>query len=111
MLDDLIKTVDYDMFQPSNWENWEYSLEMFNKRLENVENEAKNVIDQSINSLLSSEKGLDLIVNAMNIDTRETLQEFMATKHENLLRFFVSEINVVDRVFSVGFFLFLLPFS
>ncbi|KAH8295402.1 hypothetical protein KR018_010894 [Drosophila ironensis] len=100
MLDDLIKTVDYDMFEPSNWENWEYSLEMFNKRLDNVENEAKNVIDQSINSLLSSEKGLELVSNAMNIDTREVLQEFMATKHENLLRFFVSEINVVDRVFS-----------
>jgi len=103
MLDDLIKSVDYDMFRPGNWENWEYSLEMFNKRLDNVENEAKNVIDQSINSLLSSEKGLDLVVNAMNIDTRAGLQEFVSTKHENLLRFFVTEINAVERVFTVGF--------
>ncbi|KAH8382819.1 hypothetical protein KR009_005420 [Drosophila setifemur] len=100
MLDDLIRSVDYDMFMPSNWENWEYSLEMFNKRLESVENEAKNVIDQSINSLLSSEKGVDLVMNAMNIDTRQTLQEFICTKHDNLLRFFVTEINAVERVFT-----------
>ncbi|KAH8257767.1 hypothetical protein KR038_000855 [Drosophila bunnanda] len=100
MLDDLIKSVDYDMFRPGNWENWEYSLEQFNKRLESVENEAKNVIDQSINTLLSSEKGLDLVMNAMNIDTRAALQEFVSTKHENLLRFFVTEINAVDRVFT-----------
>ncbi|SPP80284.1 dynein heavy chain 10, axonemal [Drosophila guanche] len=99
MLDDLMNSVDYDMFRPGNWENWEYSLEQFNRRLESLEQEAKGVIDQSINSLLSSEKGLQLVTNAMNIDTRKSLQEFVATKHENLLRYFVTEINTVERVF------------
>ncbi|XP_017847923.1 dynein heavy chain 10, axonemal [Drosophila busckii] len=100
LLDDLIRTVDYDMFMPSNWENWEYSLEQFNKRLENLELEAKTVIDQSINSLLSAEKGLKLVINASQIDTRKMLQDFVSTKHENLLRFFVTEINNVEAVFT-----------
>lgn len=101
LLDDLIRSVDYDMFLPSNWENWEYSLEQFNKRLESLEIDAKAVIDQSINSLLSAQKGIKLLVNANTIDTRQVLQEFVSTKHENLLRFFVSEINNVETVFMV----------
>ncbi|KAH8358423.1 hypothetical protein KR093_000053 [Drosophila rubida] len=100
LLDDLIRTVDYDMFLPSNWENWEYSLEQFNKRLEVLEMEAKTVIDQSINSLLSADKGIKLLTNANTIDTRKVLQEFVSTKHENLLRFFISEINNVEAVFT-----------
>ncbi|XP_064550918.1 dynein axonemal heavy chain 10 [Drosophila montana] len=99
LLDDLIRSVDYDMFLPSNWENWEYSLEQFNRRLEMLEIEAKAVIDQSINSLLSAQKGIKLLINANSIDTRKVLQEFVSTKHENLLRFFVSEINNVENVF------------
>lgn len=101
LLDDLIRSVDYDMFLPSNWENWEYSLEQFNKRLESLEIDAKAVIDQSINSLLSAQKGIKLLVNANTIDTRQVLQQFVSTKHENLLRFFVSEINNVETVFTV----------
>lgn len=101
LLDDLIRSVDYDMFLPSNWENWEYSLEQFNRRLEMLEIEAKAVIDQSINSLLSAKKGIKLLINANSIDTRKVLQEFVSTKHENLLRFFVSEINNVETVFTV----------
>ncbi|EDV92648.1 GH18884 [Drosophila grimshawi] len=100
LLDELIRSVDYDMFMPSNWENWEYSLEQFNKHLEVLEIEAKTVIDQSINSLLSAQKGIKLLVNANSIDTRKVLQEFVSTKHENLLRFFVSEINNVEAVFT-----------
>ncbi|KAH8417458.1 hypothetical protein KR222_000260 [Zaprionus bogoriensis] len=102
LLNDLIRTVDYDMFLPSNWENWEYSLEQFNKHLELLEMEAKTVIDQSINSLLSAEKGIKLLTNANAIDTRQSLQEFVSTKHENLLRFFISEINNVEAVFTTN---------
>ncbi|XP_030371764.1 dynein heavy chain 10, axonemal [Scaptodrosophila lebanonensis] len=100
MLDELMHGIDYDIFQPSNWENWEYSLEQFNHRLEGLEMEAKAVIDQSINSLLSSAKGLQLVTNANMIDTRSALKEFISTKHENLLRYFVTEINTVEYVFT-----------
>lgn len=101
MLNTLVRTVDYDMFSPGNWENWAYSLEMFNKHLEMVEMEAKTIIDQSINSLLSTEKGIQLLNNVNNIDTRPVLKEFVSTKHENLLRFFISEIGNIEAVFAV----------
>lgn len=102
MLNTLVRTVDYDMFSPSNWENWAYSLEMFNKHLEMVEMEAKTVIDQSINSLLSTEKGIALLHNANTIDTRPELKEFVCTKHENLLRFFITEIGNIEAVFTAN---------
>lgn len=47
----LILSIDYDIFVPNNKDNWEASLEYFYKCLEAVENEAKKVLDQCVESL------------------------------------------------------------
>ncbi|KAI8122976.1 axonemal, Dynein heavy chain 10 [Lucilia cuprina] len=96
LLDDMLISVDYDIFQPGNWENWEHTLSTFNKRLDTVESEAKLVIERSITMLRSSELGLSLIRDVKHLDTRQALTEFISTKHENILRFFVTEINAVE---------------
>ncbi|XP_037827971.1 dynein heavy chain 10, axonemal-like, partial [Lucilia sericata] len=96
LLDDMLNSVDYDIFRPGNWENWEHTLSTFNKRLDSVESEAKLVIERSITMLRSSELGLSLIRDVKHLDTRQALTEFISTKHENLLRFFVTEINAVE---------------
>lgn len=101
LLDELLTNVDYDVFNPGNWENWEHNLNTFYKRLESVEIEAKRVIDKSITILRSSEMGLLLIKDVKNLDTRPALTDFILTKHENLLRFFVSEINAIENEFVV----------
>uniref|UniRef100_A0A1I8PAD1 Dynein-1, subspecies f n=1 Tax=Stomoxys calcitrans TaxID=35570 RepID=A0A1I8PAD1_STOCA len=96
LLDEMLTSVDYDIFRPGNWENWEHTLSTFNKRLDAVESEAKQVIEKSITMLRSSDLGLELIRDVKNLDTRQALTEFISTKHENLLRFFVTEINTVE---------------
>uniref|UniRef100_A0A1A9ZFQ5 Dynein heavy chain tail domain-containing protein n=1 Tax=Glossina pallidipes TaxID=7398 RepID=A0A1A9ZFQ5_GLOPL len=96
LLDDMLTSIDYDVFLPSNWENWEYTLDTFNRRLDSLESEAKGVIERCITMLRSSELGLELLRDINRMDTREALKEFMSTKHDNLLRYFVSEINNVE---------------
>lgn len=102
LLDDMLNSVDYDIFHPGNWENWEHTLGTFNKRLDAVESEAKLVIEKSITMLRSSELGLALIKDVRQLDTRPVLTEFISTKHENLLRFFISEINAVEYEYMVS---------
>lgn len=101
LLDEMLSSIDYDIFRPGNWENWEHSLSTFNRRLDHVESEAKSVIDISLTMLRSSDLGLDLIRDIKTIDTRDDFVEFLSSKHENLLRFFVSEINVVEYEYLV----------
>ncbi|KAM7359342.1 dynein heavy chain at 89D isoform 2-T2 [Cochliomyia hominivorax] len=99
ILDDMLKSVDYDIFHPGNWENWEHTLSTFNRKIDTVDSEAKNVIEKSITMLRSSNLGLLLIQDVKHLDTRPSLNEFISTKHENLLRFFVTEINSIDCEF------------
>lgn len=103
LLDEMLSVVDYDIFRPGNWENWEHTLGQFNNRLEVLESEARSVIDKSILSLRSSDLGLALIRDINDIDTRPALSEFISTKHENVLRFFVTEINSVEYEYVVSF--------
>ncbi|XP_011184312.3 dynein axonemal heavy chain 10 [Zeugodacus cucurbitae] len=100
LLDDMLSSVDYDIFRPGNYENWEHTLETFNRRLEGVESDAKAVIERSINTLRSSDMGLELIKTIKEIDTRDELAEFISTKHENILRFFQTEINSVEFTYA-----------
>lgn len=103
LLDEMLSGIDYDIFRPGNWENWEHSLNMFNRRLEHVESEGRSVIDIGLTMLRSSELGLELIRDINTIDTRDDFVYFISSKHENLLRFFVSEINLVEYEFLVCF--------
>lgn len=102
LLDDMLSSVDYDIFRPGNFENWEHTLATFNHRLASVEADAKAVIERSINTLRSSDMGLELIKTIKEIDTREELAEFISTKHENILRFFQTEINSVEFTYTVN---------
>lgn len=102
LLDEMLSGIDYDIFRPGNWENWDHSLSTFNRHLEHLESEAKSIIDISLTMLRSSELGLQLIRDINTIDTRDVFVEFISMKHENLLRFFVSEINAVEHEFIVS---------
>ena len=46
-----ILIIDYDIFSPNYIDNWDATLDYFYKCLETVENEAKMVLDQCIDSL------------------------------------------------------------
>lgn len=98
---DYIVNIDYDIFRPANLENWEASLKMFNQKLATIEEDAKLVIDQSIESLRSTEMGVKLIRNINNISTRRCLIDHIHTKYHGIVAKFISELDTVEREFQV----------
>ncbi|XP_055909296.1 LOW QUALITY PROTEIN: dynein axonemal heavy chain 10 [Eupeodes corollae] len=95
-----IMRIDYDIFRPANWENWDDTFDGFNRKVMNIESEAIAVIDHCISSLRSSYLGLALINDIHEINTREILTEYISEKHENILRFFLTEINTIQNEFT-----------
>lgn len=93
--------IDYDIFQSGNLENWEASLKQFRKELDVIEDQSKYLIDTCIPALRSTEMGIDLIKNVREIQTRPCLVEHILTKHESVIQKFITEITVVDKIFTV----------
>lgn len=94
--------IDYDIFRPANLENWEASLKMFHKKLASIEDDAKFVIDQCVEGLRSTEMGIKLVQNIENINTRRCLIEHIQTKHEGIVKKFISELETVEQEFEVS---------
>lgn len=96
-----IVNIDYDIFQSGNLENWEASLKQFNKQLDVIEDKSKYVIDMCIPALRTTEMGIDLIKNITQIQTRQCLVDHILTKHESIIEKFITEINMVHKIFLV----------
>lgn len=94
-----VVNVDYDIFRSGNLENWEATLEFFHKQVANVELESKLVLDGCINSLRSAREGLGLIKSLGTLQTRPSLAAHMSTKHEYIMKKFISEIGVIEHEF------------
>lgn len=96
-----VLNADYDLFVINNLDNWEATLDYFYKCMESVENEARVVLDQCIDSLKSAELGLELLGYLNTIETREKLLKHLLSKKESIMRKFVTEVGVVEHEFLV----------
>lgn len=97
-----ILNVDYDIFVPNNRDNWEATIDYFYKCMDNVENEARVVLDQCIDSLKSAEQGLELVGYMNRIETREKLLKHLMSKKESIVRKLLTEIGIVEHEFLVS---------
>lgn len=95
---DYVINIDYDIFRPGNLENWEASLKLFNKRLQTIERDAKNLIDKCIPTLRSTEMAIELINSIENLNTRKCL---VITQHDSIVHKFISEIETIEQEFRV----------
>lgn len=74
---------------------------MFNQKLAIIEEDAKFEIDQCIETLRSTELGIKLIKNVDDINTRRCLIDHIQTKHEGIVKKFISELEMVEHEFEV----------
>lgn len=101
LIDDIVN-IDYDIFRPANLENWEASLKMFHTKLAIIEDDAKFVIDQCVEALRSTKMGVKLMQNIGHITTRRCLIDHIRTKHDGIVKKFISELEIVEHEFHVG---------
>lgn len=97
-----ILNVDYDIFVPNNKDNWEATLDYFYKCMGSVENEARIVLDQCIDSLKSAEQGIELLGYLNTIETREKLLKHLLLKKESIMQKLVTEVGIVENEFLVS---------
>lgn len=101
---DFIVDIDYDIFRPSNLENWEASLKSFYKRFDKIESDAKLIIDRCIPELHSTEHGIHMLQSIdKDLYTRRILVDYMLTKFDSVIKKFLNEIEMVQLEFQVGF--------
>lgn len=94
-------TIDFDIFRPANLENWEASLKIFHKELEIIEDDAKLVIDQCISGLRSTQSGIKQLWYNHGAPTRQCLIEHIQSKHNEIIKKYIDDLDSVDRQFQV----------
>lgn len=76
-------------------------MKLFDKRLQKIEHDARQLIDKCIPTLRSTEMGIELINSIEHLNTRDCLIEHMLTKHDSIVHKFISEIEMIEQEFRV----------
>lgn len=96
----LITCIDYDLFSPSNLENWMATIDLFRRKIGQVEQHGLVVLDHCIGSLRSAEQGLELIDTMNTLNTRQSFRDHVKKKHDSVTKKFLTEISFVGHVFA-----------
>lgn len=95
----LITCIDYDLFRSGNLENWMATIDLFKRKIAQVECHGLIVLDHCIEALRSAEQGLELIDTMNSVDTRTSFRDHVKKKHESVTKKFLTEISFVEHVF------------
>lgn len=95
----LITCIDYDLFRSGNLENWMATIDLFKRKIAQVEKHGLTVLDHCIEALRSAEQGLELIDSMNTLNTRASFREHVKQKHESVTKKFLTEISFVEHVF------------
>lgn len=95
----LITCIDYDLFRSGNLENWMATIDLFKRKISQVESHGLTVIDHCIESLRSAEQGLELIDQMNTLVTRQSFRDHVKQKHAGVTKKFLTEISFVENVF------------
>lgn len=95
----LITCIDYDHFRSGNLENWIATIDLFQRKIKQVEKSGLVALEHCIESLRSAEQGLELIDSMNSMNTRDSFKEFIKQKHESVTKKFLTEISFVENNF------------
>ncbi|KAK3792438.1 hypothetical protein RRG08_045979 [Elysia crispata] len=94
-----IMQLPYDIFSPVRASSWNNLKVKFYKRVKEIEQTAKVFIDDSFQSLRSSEGAFELLMKLKNIKSRETVNQRMQSKFRNVIMQFNKEVESTAAIF------------
>ncbi|KAH9515002.1 Dynein heavy chain 10, axonemal [Bulinus truncatus] len=94
-----IAELPYDAFSPSRAPMWQILKNKFYKRVTEIEDVAKVFIDESFQSLRSSDGAFELLIKLKDIQSRETINKRMQSKFRNVILQFNKEIDIMNNLF------------
>ena len=95
------RSVEFDIFDPKRFADWQVVVSDFERERELVEKSAKAFVDQSFKKLRSAEDAFDLLSSFERVESSGGIGRTMSSKFHDILEQFTREIvetrNMFDR--------------
>ncbi|KAF4011790.1 hypothetical protein G4228_003492 [Cervus hanglu yarkandensis] len=92
-----MENLTFDPFSIKCSQYWKYVMDDF--KIEVIEKEAKNFIDESFKTLRSAEAAFDMLLKFKHIRSREAINRQMMMKFNDILAQYCKEIDIVNKIF------------
>uniref|UniRef100_T1JML4 Dynein-1, subspecies f n=1 Tax=Strigamia maritima TaxID=126957 RepID=T1JML4_STRMM len=93
-----IQKVDFELFDPKNAPKWKQCMDWFKGEVDSIEMEAINIIDESFKNLRSAEGALDVIINFQQVKFRESINNQMTKKFNDILLQYTKEVRISNKL-------------
>ncbi|ERE76020.1 dynein heavy chain 8, axonemal [Cricetulus griseus] len=92
-----MESLNFDPFSIKSSPYWKYVMDDF--KIEVIEKEAKNFIDESFKTLRSAEAAFDMLLKFKHIRSREAINRQMMMKFNDILAQYCKEIDIINKIF------------
>ncbi|EPY85817.1 hypothetical protein CB1_000348015 [Camelus ferus] len=92
-----MENLTFDPFSIKSSKYWKYVMDEF--KIEVIEKEAKNFIDESFKTLRSAEAAFDMLLKFKHIRSREAINRQMMMKFNDILAQYCKEIDIINKIF------------
>ncbi|XP_075256614.1 dynein axonemal heavy chain 10-like [Convolutriloba macropyga] len=95
-----MQEVTFDVFNPQTRPQWAQVMEKFRGEVKQIENEAKQFIDDSFAKLRSAEGAFDMLLNFKHIKSRAVINAQLMQKFNDILVAYMKEVETMDSMFQ-----------
>jgi dynein heavy chain len=94
------RSVEFDIFDPKRFADWQVVVSDFERERELVEKSAKAFVDQSFKKLRSAEDAFDLLSSFERVESSGAIGRTMSSKFHDILEQFTREIVETRNMFD-----------
>ncbi|KAL2092820.1 hypothetical protein ACEWY4_012618 [Coilia grayii] len=101
-VDSLVKPIEELNFDPFNIRkmgSWKMVMQDFKTKVQAIEGEAINFIDQSFKTLRSAAAAFDMLLKFKHIRSREAINNQMMQKFNDILAQYSKEVDIINDIF------------
>ncbi|XP_017580699.2 dynein heavy chain 10, axonemal [Pygocentrus nattereri] len=94
-----IEELNFDPFNIRKMGRWKMVMQDFKSKVQAIEGEAINFIDQSFKTLRSASAAFDMLLKFKHIRSREAINNQMMKKFNDILAQYCKEVDIINNMF------------
>ncbi|XP_035641685.1 dynein axonemal heavy chain 10 [Oncorhynchus keta] len=94
-----IEELSFDPFNIRKMGSWKMVMQDFKAKVQAIEGEAINFIDQSFKTLRSASAAFDMLLKFKHIRSREAINNQMMMKFNDILAQYCKEVDIINGIF------------
>ena len=99
-LPERLENAGYDIFDRRYKDGWTNAMQTFHSCVEDIEDKTKHFIERSFKKLRSAEGAFDLVENFKNIQSRESINQQIHERYNDILKQYLNELQDIDAIFQ-----------